>query len=491
MLLMLCISLYTSRLVLSQLGITDYGIYNVIGGLIMIFSYISGSMAQASQRFITFALGKDDNDELNRIFSTAVHLHVMLAVIVVLLGETIGLWYVCNVAVIPPSRFNAAMWVYQCSIIVACATIVAVPYNALIIAHEKMSAFAYFSIIEAFVKLGIVFALMLSPIDKLILYAILMAALSIVMRVAYGIYAAKEFPESEVRNKPDKESLKVMGSYAGWSLWGSLAAAGYTQGLNLLLNFFFNPAVNAARGVAVTVQAVIRNFSNNFQVAVNPQITKSYASSDFHYLHKLICRSSVFSFFLFFIIALPVFLEIDTLLKLWLVEVPQYSASFIRIMLCISAVELIATPLNVAIQSTGKIRGFEVSTSLILLAIVPLSYIGLKIYHDPNVVFFVYLFQVVLAMGVRVWIAKRKIGLPVSLYLRTTVLRIITVASISVIIPVCLHIFLYPGFLRLIIVSFGCITFTPGIVFLLGLDKSEQCLVIEKIKSLRKKIHHT
>lgn len=487
MLLLLVISLYTSRLVLKELGITDYGIYNVIGGLITIFSFINGSMAQASQRYITYEVGSGSIYDIRKVFSSCIIIHAALAALIVVLGETIGLWYVYNVAVIPSDRFNAALWVYQCSIVVSVASVISVPYNALLIAHEKMTAFAYITIIEAVAKLIIVWILIVQPFDRLIVYGVLMASLSIMMRIIYGVYCEKTFPGAKLIRKFDFPLVKQMGKFMGWSLLGSVSAVGYTQGLNLLINYFFNPAVNAARGIAVTVQSVVRNFSGNFQIAVNPQITKSYASGDIAYLYNLIYRASLFSFFLFFVIGLPVFLEIDTLLSLWLVDVPPYTAIFIRILLIISSIELLASPLNVSAQATGNIRNYEITVSVILLLIVPLSYFVLKIDTKPQNVFWVFLFQVIVAQAARLFLTKYLVGLSLTEYIKRVLLKIIIVGAISVTVPIFLHYVIADTILRLVAVTLGCLSFTPGILFLLGLDKNEKGIIVNHIKKFIKK----
>lgn len=481
MFIMLVISLYTSRLVLRELGITDYGLYNVIGGLITIFSFINNSMAQASQRFITYELGKDRPQNLREVFSTCVYIHLLIAILIVVLGETVGLWYVYNVAVIPSERFTAALWVYHCSIIVSCTSVITVPYNALIIGHEHMSAFAYLTIIETVLKLVIVYLLMVLPFDNLIAYGILMALLSILMRLFYGVYASRTFPESKLTHKINRTYLHSMGGYAGWSLWGSIAAAGYQQGLNLLINAFFNPAVNAARGVAVTVQAVIKNFSSNFQVAVNPQITKSYAAGDLNYMHELIYRGSLFSFFLYFVFALPVMLEINTLLTLWLVDVPQYTSIFIRILLLISAIEVLASPLNVSAQATGKIKTYEVTISIFLLLIVPIAYVVLLIWPKPENIFWVFLLQSSLAHIARIILLRKKIGLSARLYVKSVILKLASVTIIAAIVPFVIHLSVSNEIIRLICVGLTCLIVSPGIVFLLGLSKQEKKVVVSKI----------
>lgn len=487
MLLILIISLYTSRLVLKELGITDYGIYNVIGGLITIFSFINGSMTQASQRYIAYEVGTGDLESLKMTFSTCVYIHLAIAALIIILGETIGLWYVYHVAVIPEDRFIAALWVYQCSIVVSCATVITVPYNALIIAHEKMAAFSYLSIVEAVLKLVIVFLLLYFPNDKLKAYGVLMAILAVIMRVLYGVYSSKHFPETHLISHIDRSYIKTMGKFAGWSLIGSMAAAGYTQGINLLINFFFNPAVNAARGIAVTVQAVLRNFSNNFQVAVNPQIIKSYAANDIPYLHSLIYRTSLFSYFLYFLFALPVFLEIDTLLSMWLVTVPNYTNIFIRILLVISSIEILASPLNVSAQATGDIKRYELTIGVILLLIVPISYVVLRMFPKPEAVFWVFLLQTCIAQVFRFNLIKKKIGLSLFQYLDKVIFKIIIVSVISAGLPIFLHYFIRPTISRLVLVMISCFTFTPCILFFFGLNKTEKLFLIQQIKCRFKK----
>lgn len=484
MAVLMIVGLITSRLTLQQLGITDFGIYNVIGGLISIFSFISGSMTQASQRFITYELGRGNEGSLRNVFSTCVFLHVILALIIVVLGETVGLWYVWNVAVIPPERFTAALWIYQCSIVVACADIITVPYNGLIVAHERMSAFAYLTIIEGVLKLVIVLLLIFAPFDKLTIYGIMMATLAVFMRIIYGMYAKRHFPESRLLWRVDRECVRSMGGYAGWSMIGSMAAAGYTQGLNMLLNAFFNPVVNAARGVAVTVQSVIRTFSTNFQMAVNPQITKSYAAGESDYMHDIVISMSKYTFFLYFLFAMPVFLEIDELLDIWLVEVPDYSASFIRILLIISVFEVMASPLNTSIQATGRVRIFELTTGIIMLLTVPVAWIGLKIWHNPNIAFYAFLSQTVIAFGVRLWLAYRMTGLSALRYLRYVTGKVLCIAAAASVVPVFLHLGMSQGLLRLFVVGGSAMITTPAVMYAVGLSHSERATVNGKISHL-------
>lgn len=298
MLFMMGVSLFTSRVILETLGVEDFGIYSVVGGIITMFAFINGGMVSATQRFITFEIGKGNVEKLKSVFSTSLQIHALISLIIILLGETVGLWFLYEKMVIPEARMDAAMWVYQCSIIACVVNIMSIPYNADIVAHEKMSAFAYISIVEVSLKLIIVYLLLLSPWDKLIVYAILLLLVQFSIRFVYSHYCHKHFEETNYKHQWNKPLLYEMISFAGWSFWGSLSVVLYTQGLNMLLNVFFGPVVNAARGIAVQVQSAVQQFTTNFQMALNPQITKNYAVGDLDQMHSLMFRSARFSFFL-------------------------------------------------------------------------------------------------------------------------------------------------------------------------------------------------
>ena len=297
------VTFYTSRIVLNVLGIEDYGIYNVVGGVVAMLGFLNGSLGGASSRFITFVLGKGDKKELQDIFSTVLCVHFLLAGIIVLVGETVGLWFVCHKLVIPAERMSIALWVYHCSILTTAVSIISVPYNSLIIAYEKMEAFAWISIVEAVLKLVIAWLLLYIPCDKLMIYAVLYFVVQVIIRLAYGRYCSTHFTDVKSRLKWNASLVKQIASYAGWTVNGNLAVMGYTQGINILLNLFFGPMVNAARGVAVQVQAAVMTFVQNFQMAVQPQIVKSYATDNLTYMHKLIVISSKYGTFLLLLLA--------------------------------------------------------------------------------------------------------------------------------------------------------------------------------------------
>lgn len=315
MLFLMIISLYTSRVILNTLGVEDYGINNVVSGFIGMLGFLSGSLGAASSRFITYDLGIGDMVTMKRTFGNIVTIHLLLAVMILIFGETIGLWFVLNKLQIPENRMTGALWVYQFSIFSFMLSIVSVPYNATIIAHERMKAFAYISIVDAILKLLIVYLLVIIPYDKLIIYAILFFCIQVFDRVVYGVYCYRHFEETKTKLAFNKKLFKEIFSFAVWTMNGNLAVIGYTQGINVLLNMFFGPVVNAARGIAVQVQTVVQNFCNNFQMALNPQLTKSYAQKDLAHMQQLLKVSSKFSFFLLYIISLPLMLEAPLVLN--------------------------------------------------------------------------------------------------------------------------------------------------------------------------------
>ena len=417
MLLIMAVTLYTSRVVLEVLGVEDFGIYNVVGGVVTMLGFINSSLSGATSRFITFELGRGNDGNLKKVFRCAVSVHYLLAIVILFLGETIGLWFVLEKMVIPPERMTAALWVYQCSIVTIIVSIISAPYNALIIAHERMSAFAYISIIEAVSKLLIVFLLKGIPYDKLIVYAILLVVLQISIRFLYTIYCNRHFSESSARYLWDKDLSKKIFAYAGWTMNGNLAIVGYTQGLNILLNLFFGPTVNAARGIAVQIQNAVQLFFVNFQMAVRPQIIKSYASGDLDYMHKLIVNSSKYSFYLMLLISVPILVNTKYILHLWLGVVPAHTVSFTRLMLLVCMNYALSNSTLTAIHATGDLKKFQIIEGTMLLTVVPVAYIFLKYTDMPaEGVFVVYWCIEILTQFVRIWIVYPRIKLKKNVY---------------------------------------------------------------------------
>ena len=307
----LIVSLYTSRIVLNALGIEDYGIHNVVGGVVGMFSAISGSLSFAISRYLTFALGKGDNIRLNEVFCTSINILLGLSLLVVIIGEVGGLWFIYNKLVIPATRINAAVWVLQASLFAFCVNLLSIPYNALIVAHERMSAFAYISVLEAVLKLIVCYCIIIMPYDKLIVYSMLTAFVALIIRLIYGFYCKRHFEECKYRLVRDSQLVNGMGSFTGWSFLTHSIFVLNTQGVNILMNLFFGVTLNAARGIAVQVQNVITQFVLNFTSALNPQITKYYAQGNLKEMYILICRGAKIGFFLFLILALPILFESD------------------------------------------------------------------------------------------------------------------------------------------------------------------------------------
>lgn len=489
-LFVMVVSLYTSRVVLNTLGVSDYGIYNVVGGVVTMFGFINSSMTSATQRYITFALGKGDMAQLQKTFCTALQIHVFISVLIIVLGETVGLWFMYTQMQIPESRMDAAFWVLQCSIISTVIMIISVPYNADIIAHEKMSAFAYISILEVVLKLAVVFLLVVFSHDKLILYAFLILMVQFLIRFCYSYYCNRHFEESKYRHVWDKTLFKEMTGFAGWSMFGNLSAVLFGQGLNMLLNVFFGPVVNAARAIAVQVQSAIQQFIGNFQMALNPQITKTCAKGEMNEMHNLMFRSARFSFYLLFLLSLPVLLETDFILTVWLKTVPDNTIVFLRIMICISLIYTLSNPLMIANQATGQVRKYQTICGSILLLILPISYMCLKLGLPAYSVFLVHFAMETITQLVRMILLRPLIGISILDYIRKIYTRVFAVVAISVIGPFFVYKNMDNMTMRFFIVCIICVLSVSIVVYTVGLTNHERIFVKLKAISLTNKIFH-
>lgn len=489
MIMTMGVSLYTSRVVLQVLGVEDYGIYNVAGGVIAMFSFINTAMTSATQRYITYALGKGEISTLKRVFSTSLQIHFLISVFIVILGETIGLWFLLNKLVIPDGRETAAMWVYQCSVIVSVVSIMSVPYNSDIIAHEKMSAFAYISIIDVCIKLAIAFLLMIVPVDKLAAYAVLLLLAQISIRLLYSSYCNRHFVESKYCHVIDRKLFCEMSGFAGWSFFGNLAFVLYTQGLNMLLNIFFGPVVNAARGIAVQVQGAIQSFAGNFQMAINPQITKNYAIGNLAQMHNLMYRSARFSYYLLLYMTLPIALEANFVLNLWLGIVPENTVFFVQLMLLIALLNPLSSPCTVANQASGKVKIYQIVVGGILLLILPVSYIVLKLGGSAYSVFIVHFIIEVIAIIARMFILRSQIHLPVRGYISNIYIPIVIVTLTSALLPALIHSKMDENWLRFITVGMMSIVSLTGSIILFGLKDGEKSLIVGKFLSFKSKFN--
>lgn len=482
MLLTMAVSLYTSRVILQTLGVEDYGIYNVVGGVVAMLGFLNSSLSGASSRFITYELGKGDSGNMKEMFSTILCIHLILAILILLVGETIGLWFVKTKLVIPIDRMQAAMWTYHCSILTAIISIISVPYNSLIVAHEKMNAFAYISIVEVTLKLLIVWMLTFFSYDKLIVYAVLYLIVQFLIRNIYNNYCTKHFDESRTLPSYHPKQMKEIFVYAGWTMNGYLAIVGYTQGINILLNLFFGPIVNAARGIAAQVENATLTFVSNFQMAAKPQIIKSYASGNYEYMHTLIVASSKYGFYLMLLISFPILLCIDAILKLWLGTVPDHTSNFIYIILITGLLSPLKQALLNGIHATGDIRKFQIYEGTSLLTVLPISYLLLKTLQiTPEMVMIVYLCVGLITQGIRVWIVLPKVKMKYRTYLKEAI-RPLFLPLISMLIPLyCVNISSDISFWYLMIYVASACLYMLIIIFILGLNSSERSYVLNYI----------
>ena len=478
MIVVMLVSLYTSRIVLNTLGISDYGIYNIVGGIVVVFSIVTNSMSLSTQRFITYALGKKDYERLRNVFQASLSVNIMLALLTLILSETIGLWFINTQLNIPPDRMFAANWVYQFSILVFVINIIRVPFNASIIAEEKMSFYAYLSIIEVILKLLIVFLLVTYKGDQLILYAILIFIVSVLMLGLYVVYCNKYFKYTQFKYYYEKELYKELINFTGWNLYASVANIGKTQGINILLNIFFGVAVNAAMGVTNQVQAAVNSIVSSFQVAFNPQIVKLYASQQYDNLMSLIFRTSRFSYYLMFFISLPVVINMEFILSVWLQNVPDYAVEFCQLTLIYLLLESISGPFWMTVQATGNIKWYSIVCESIVLLNVPLTYILLKLNYEPYVCFIGMIGLGVVAFIFRLYFMKLLVNFDVKLYLKSILSKILLITALSATLPVIIRvnydIFNWYGFLSTSVLSVFLIALT---VYMIGLNTSEKALL--------------
>lgn len=481
MLFSMLVSLYTSRVILQTLGVEDYGIYNVVGGVVSMFSVLSGSLSAAIGRFITFELGKGDIEKLKKVYSSSVTIQVCLALIVVALAEIIGVWFLNNKMVIPSERLFAANWIFQFSVLTFAVGLISVPYNAVIIAHEKMKAFAYIGIFEVLAKLLIVFSLLVSPIDKLILYGLLLMILSIIVRIIYGIYCKRNFAECSYSFIFDKFLLKEMFGFAGWNFIGASSAILRDHGGNIIINLFFGTAVNAARGIASQVCNVVSSFANNFMVAVNPQITKSYSSGDYDYMMNLIFKSARFSFYLLMLLSLPIIINADYVLALWLKDVPKHAVSFVQLVLIFTMSESLANPLVTAMLATGRIRNYQIVVGGMQMLNLPISYACLRLGFPPESVFVVAIVISICCELLRVYMLRKMIALSARRFLKEVYMNVGLVFTFSLVLPLMFKQCFEMDFLIFIFCSVVTIASSIVVVFYIGCNKEERVYLFNKV----------
>lgn len=488
MLFMMAVSLYTSRVVLHTLGVEDFGIYNVVGGVVAMFSVISGSLSSAISRFITYELGKGDKDKLIRIFSSSVTIQLGLGLIILILAEAIGVWFLNAKMTIPTDRMYAANWVFQLSILTFIINLISVPYNAAIIAHEKMSAFAYISILEVVAKLIIVFMLLWSPFDKLIFYAILMASVALIIRFVYGYYCKRHFEECTYHFIFDKELLKKMFSFAGWNFIGAASSVLRDQGGNIVINLFCGPAVNAARGIAYQVNSAISGFVSNFMMALNPQITKSYAAGDKEYMMTLIHQGARLSFYILLLLSLPVIINAHYILALWLKIVPEHTTLFVQLVLIFAMSESISNPLITAMLATGNIRNYQIVVGGLQMMNLPISYILLRYGCIPETVLIVAICISQCCLASRLYMLRGMIGLSIRKYMSKVYLNVLAVTFLSAIIPCISSYYLSETFINFILICTISVVCTFTVIYFIGCSRKERQFINEKVNKIINKI---
>lgn len=476
MFLMMGITLYTSRVVLQMLGVDDFGIYNVVGGIVVLFSFVNNAMVASTQRFLNFELGRGNVEEAQKVFASSLNIYLVIVVVFLFLSETVGLWFLNRYINIPPERIVAANWVYQASLVATALNFIRMPYNAAIIAYERMSFYAYTSIIEASLKLGIVF-LLYSFSDKLMAYAWLVSVVALLILLMYIFFCCRVFVICRHHTFAyDKRRYTALVSFSGWSLFGSVANMGASQGVNILLNIFFGVFVNAAMGIANQVSNAINQFVSNFQTAFNPQIIKSYASGEKDRFINLIINTSKYSYYLLFLIALPCFICCNEILQMWLGEVPSHSVSFCRLLIIFSLIDAVQGPLWVSAQATGEIRNYQLLMSFLILLNLPVTYVILKLIPIAELALVVRILINLVTAVARVVYLKRLYSFPIARYLKEVVLLGIIVAVVSFIMPSFVYLY-STGWLMSIITAFLCIVCTIVAIYFIGLKKSERNLV--------------
>lgn len=474
MILVMGVNLYIVRIVLQVLGEVDYGIYNVVAGVVVMLSFLSGTMSSASQRFFAFELGKQNKEKLKKTFSVTVSIYLFLSIIILVLSESFGLWFLNYKMNIPADRMYAANWVLQFSILSFLMTMFEIPYKSLIIAYEKLSVFAYISIFEVGFRLMLVFALTLLQFDKLVVYAFLMFIVAGLTLFMYKFFCQRYFSESKYTFVWDVSLIKTLLSYSGWNMFGGLAAVMNNHGVNILLNLFFGPVINAARGVAFQVFNAINQFVQSFALAVRPQITKYYAQGNISEMMKLIFQSSRWSFFLLLILVITVLFETNYLLSFWLIEVPKYTVLFLRLLIILSLIDSLSFPLMAGAQATGKIKVYQIIVGGTMLLNVPISYVLLVLGYAPQFPFIVAIFISILSLILRILLLSRLIGLSVKSFFKEVVLVVVSVFVVSLILPFYIYHNLPEGLLRFSILSLSSISFAVVTVYFLGLTKPER-----------------
>ena len=483
MIIVMMVSLFTSRVILAKLGVEDYGIYNLVGGVVAMFGVLSSSLVASISRFLTFELGRGDKQRLREVFSSSIIVLSAIAILLFIAIEIVGVWFLNSQLKIPTNRITAANFVLQCSISTFLVNLILTPYNALIVAYERMGIYAYLSLVDVSIKLIILYALQYFPFDRLEVYAVLLMFAGFITPIVNVLYSFMHFPESHIKLFFDKSLLKEMGAYSWWTLFGNLSWMANTQGISMLINIFFGVILNAARGIAGQVEAAIQTFVSNFMMALNPQITKSYASNDFDYLHKLIYLGSRLSFFMVLFFAIPICLETKQILFLWLRNVPGYTEIFVQLTMLTSMVLVLCNPLTTAQAATGKMKKYSITMSFLTLSNFPLTYVAFKLGMPPYVTYILFFLIYFLLVFVKIWFVKDMIDISFLTYYSNVFAPIAKVVIVALALPLTLRFLLPYSLTRFVIISLVSVISTSLAIITLGLKKDERKAVEVLVKN--------
>ncbi|CAM5197498.1 hypothetical protein OURE66S_04531 [Oligella ureolytica] len=477
------LGLFTTRIVINALGIEDYGVYGVVAGLITMFGFMNAAMSSSTQRYLSFNLGLKDTKKLQQTFSTAVNIHLLIALVSFVLAEALGVWAINSLLDIPADRIIAANRVFQFSLVVFVFGIIQVPYHAAIIAHERMNAYAFISMTNAVLKLSAAYILLVAPVDRLILYSQLLAIIAIVSFVAYFVYVQIQFRDIKYIKYFDKKYYQEILSFSGWNLFGNIAAVARGQGINILINLFFGVALNAAYGVAMMMQGVLTQFASSIQQAINPQIIKSYAKEDKERTEQLMHISSKFSFYVMLILITPFYLNLNYVLSLWLGNVPEYAAVFISYLMIVVLIEVLSNSLMIGLQATGDVKLYQLTVGAIVFLNFPLVYLVYSLYALPELAFVVLIALSVLSLYVRLLFVKKQMGYGLYRFYKGVMLNITLVLMVSL--PIVMFVSSFnnaSGLLKVLADVVLCVVVFVSWIYLLGMNRYEKEFIVKTIK---------
>lgn len=480
--LTMIISLYTSRINLEALGIADYGVYNVVGGFIALFAIITGPFTGAFSRYLSFAVGKGDTDYSTRLFSSILNFQIVFSLVIIMLAEPVGIWFLNNKMEIPSESLTAANWVLQCSILTFALGMVNLPYSCSMVAHERMNIYAVMGIIDAALRLGLCFFLLVTPINRLITYAVGQLGIYILMRVIYGVYCTRKFAECKYRPLIDKKLIKEIAGFVGWTFLGSMTFLLNTQGVTILMNLYFGVIVNGAKAIATQVEGAVRSLVSNFTVAFSPQITKSYAEGNKEYMFSVMRRGTKFSVFLMLFFLIPLEFEADMVLKIWLGEFPEWSANFLRLTLICSTINSLGDPFYQGIMAHGNIRNYQIVVTLVGSLVFPLTWLSYRLWGDPAMFYVLYIIIYFILIWIRSYYANKLLGFSLSDFIKTVFIPIVRCISLAFLVPLFIFLFMSDGWLRLIVLTIASIIWTSITVLFLGMTKHEREVIINAIK---------